>query len=112
MEVPPTKEELERIEDSNRLRRELLPATLIERVGFRVDSCQIEVSVTDPLPDAMGWYSWDGLGFSNAYLVACAFTSRLCLTTILSLAFGMLRFTNSKILQKQSTQIFSSLNGL
>lgn len=31
-----TQEELERIEDSNRLRRELLPFHLIERVGFRV----------------------------------------------------------------------------
>jgi hypothetical protein len=31
--VAPTEDELERIEESNRLRRELLPILLIERVG-------------------------------------------------------------------------------
>lgn len=34
MQTRPTAEELERIETSNRLRRELLPVQLIERVGL------------------------------------------------------------------------------
>lgn len=52
LEVPPTKEELERIEDSNRLRRELLPATLIERLEEIRLETEEEINRTETLNSA------------------------------------------------------------
>lgn len=49
LEDAPSKEELERIEDSNRLRRELLPSTLIERIDEIRQETQEEINKTEAL---------------------------------------------------------------
>lgn len=45
----PTKDELERIEDSNRLRRELLPVHLIERVKEIQEETELQIRMTAEL---------------------------------------------------------------